>query len=359
MNNNPNDFINIVKIFKCINNSSNILYNKIITYNNIEKMINCQQQDNILSITIYKNVIIDLRTIQHLELYNVVNTLLINKIYEINNKYYELYNNFSDLIEHNNNITIKYYIREIEYKSYLDIIPEDYISIIFSYLSEKDLQNFSSLSIFKSKLSDLINIMHYIKYNEISKIFSIIKFDNCNYNKLYINKVLENIKTDGLYNDLILSMKTGSSLNLSNVGDSLGFLRKLYEGLIKLNHKEISLLINYELPFDLAFLYNDLSNLKTNHTKLYNMLLNNLTNYEYDYYQTKTLLFDSYIIVIILKIVKDLDTNTKFQLLSLIPSYHNMKLINKMIRELGNIPYTGPITDNIIRLEKKMTPMRI
>ena len=322
---------------------------RIIPY--VDKIISIVSLGSVLSIIVYKNY--DTKNVQFklLDDNSIINTIInmvYDRIFNVNGKYYRVNNhevksNNADCLKINFNFIV------IETVTYLEILPDECIAAIFSYLNEDDIIMFSNYDVFIQRIDNILNLMFYLKYTEISKLFTHINIKSLMYTRLYINKILINIIKNNNYVDIIESMKDGCELQLKSVGDSLGFINKLYEGLIKLNYPSIVKIITFDNVGNISELYNNLRKLKRDKLELYEAIHNEdvyETVHNYDYLLNNML--NSYIIVIILKLNKNLDNNIKYELLSLIPNYWTSSFIKTKIRNLSGMTYSGNIyNDNM------------
>lgn len=235
-------------------------------------------------------------------------------------------------------------IQQNNCKSYFYDLANEYLAVILSHLNESDqitftnmIPSFSDRFTNKHEVTDVLNLMLYIKYPQFGYIFSKLDLKSVNYNLLYIDKILSKIN----YDDIIEAMNKGISFTV-DIEDSLGFLNKLYETLIKIHHKEVLAYIIYKDVINIMNLYTILSNLKKYYIDRYNNLFKtNEFEKIYDYYMFLDEFYDSYIIVVLLNIHKNISSNIKFELISMVPSYWNYSVVRKLMKKIGN--YSGTV----------------
>ena len=306
-----------------------------------DKIISMVPHDNGLSITIYKNYDakkVQFKLLDDTTIINIIINMLYNRIFNVGGKYYRV-NNHEIKSNNKDSLKMNFNFNITETITYLEMLPDECIASILTYLNEEDIIMFSNYDVFIERIDNILNLMFYLKYTEISKLFTHIDIKSLKYTRLYINKILSNIIKNNNYVDIIESMKDGCELQLKSVEDSLGFIDKLYEGLIKLNYSSILKYITFDNVILMSELYNGLIKLKRDKVELYEAIHKKdiyETIHDYDYLSNN--LLNSYIIIIILKLNKNIDNNIKYELLSLIPNYWNSSFIKLKIR---NLTYTG------------------
>ena len=330
----PDDIINRTKILSCH-----------------DKIIRTEISENLFRVCVYKNVIakgLEIKLFDNQVIVSNLRKLLLNKIYEIDKNNYKLeeltVNSFGDSY-----IQLEYKLIKIKYRSYFSDLPTELSAMVLSHLDDDDVITFGNMSFFETKLVEILCIMIYIKYPELITIFNAIDLKSVNYNRFYVNKIMSGIHKSGpghnKYLELISALKYGTELQLTGIEDSLGFLNKLYEALIRIHHPLFTEHISFNNVINISELYNSLSSYKNNFPDTYNKLLNSeafVEVYDYDNF-LDTGLYNSYIIVILLKINKSIDNNFKLELLSLIPLYYNNNIIRNMLKGLAREQYYGNI----------------